>query len=446
MLPDNIKPVVVVGDVMLDVTIHGAADRISPEAPVPVVRREMTVEVLGGAANVAANIAAMGAPVKLISVVGDDQAAHRMRQACYDAGVGCYLHADRTRPTTTKTRIVSRGHQLVRVDEEVSHPIPMDIQTKIISQVKLALEGAGALVISDYAKGVLTDRVLQQIITAATERVMVIVDPKSADWTRYEGADVIKPNAGELAQASSRKTGTDAEVEAAGYWMLAGHSVGVIVCTRAEEGASIIRDGVDATHIRGTPRQVRDVQGAGDTFLAALAVGMSAGEALDDAVDLAVRASGIAVDRPGTAVVTRDDLLASRETVGVANGCFDLFHPGHLHLIRAAQAECDRLVVLVNSDESVRALKGPDRPVWNEVIRSEMVRSHLRACDDVMVFRSEHELAGLIEGLAPDVLVKSEEYRGKPIVGAEFAGRVCYVHRLDDHSTTRIVDSLRRAV
>lgn len=445
MLPDDIRPIVVVGDVMLDVTIHGEVTRISPEAPVPVVKRQRVEEVLGGAGNVAANIAAMGAPVKLISVVGDDDAAHRMRQACYAAGVGCYLHHDRARPTTSKTRIVSGGHQMIRMDEESTAPIARDVEDKIISQVTHALEGAAVLVISDYAKGVLTERVLQEIITAASEKVLVVVDPKHSNWSRYEGADVIKPNAGELAAAAGKPTGTECEVESAGYWMLAGYSVGVIVCTRAEDGATLIRDGVDALHVRGEKRKVRDVQGAGDTALAGLAVALAAGLDLEAATELAVHASGLAVERPGTAVVGKHDLFATREVVGVTNGCFDLFHPGHLHLIRSAQEECDRLVVLVNSDESVRALKGDARPVWNELVRSEMVRAHLRPGDDVMVFRSEQELAGLIEGLAPDVLVKGEEYRGKPVVGSEFAGRLCFVPRLGDHSTTALVDKIARA-
>jgi D-beta-D-heptose 7-phosphate kinase/D-beta-D-heptose 1-phosphate adenosyltransferase len=445
MLPDDIRPIVVVGDVMLDVTIHGEVTRISPEAPVPVVKRQRVEEVLGGAGNVAANIAAMGAPVKLISVVGDDDAAHRMRQACYTAGVGCYLHPDRARPTTSKTRIVSSGHQMIRMDDESTAPISRDVEEKIISQVTHALEGAAVLVISDYAKGVLTERVLQEIITAATEKVLVVVDPKHTNWSRYEGADVIKPNAGEMAAAAGKPTGTDCEVEASGYWMLAGYSVGVIVCTRAEDGATLIRDGVDALHVRGERRKVRDVQGAGDTALAGLAVALAAGLDLEAATELAVHASGLAVERPGTAVVGRYDLFTTKEVVGVANGCFDLFHPGHLHLIRAAQEECDRLVVLVNSDESVRALKGDGRPVWNELVRSEMVRAHLRPGDDVVVFRSEQELASLIERLSPDVLVKGGEYRGNPVVGSEFAGRLCFVPRLGDHSTTALVDKIARA-
>ncbi|MFT8952946.1 MULTISPECIES: D-glycero-beta-D-manno-heptose-7-phosphate kinase [unclassified Gluconobacter] len=468
------KKIVVVGDVLLDRYITGAVNRISPEAPVPVVLRSGGSNVPGGAANVAVNAAALGCPVNLIGVVGRDENADTLRRS-----IASYADIDMSAlvevpnwPTISKTRVMSSNQQIVRIDEEVVVDFDADIKNAIIAATLRALEGASVLVCSDYAKGVLSPQVLSAIIEAAREKnIPVIVDPKSRDFSIYRGASLVTPNRAEAAQATGLFLKTDDDVLRAAS-VLSGQFGGDVLLTRSEEGMTLWQRDGHVFHQSVRKSEVFDVSGAGDTVLATVAAVISAGHDLDTAVVMATLAASIAVGKVGTVAVSRDELshalskdmgsdgrVASLEmaksivsnwrrhgaSVVFTNGCFDLVHPGHVSLMRAAAAQGDKLVVGLNSDASVRRLKGETRPVQSEDARA-MVVSALRDVDLVVIFDEDTPLH-VIETLVPDVLVKGADYAEEDVVGGDVVkaagGKVVLANLVDGCSTSNIVRKLK---
>ncbi len=466
--------VLCVGDVMLDRFVYGDVERISPEAPIPVLRVQREAAAVGGAGNVARNLSALGAAVRLIGVVGDDAPGRETSGVLDgDANVELGLVTDPSRPTTVKTRFIAGAQQMLRTDEEDTSAIGAATLDKVREEVTAALAGGGygALVLSDYGKGALTDGVIAAVIAAAGEaRVPVVVDPKGTDFSRYRGADVLTPNRRELADASRQPTGSDDEVEAAARSLISDCGVAAIIATRGPQGMTVIGEGKPA-HLPALAREVFDVSGAGDTVVAALAAGLAAGMALADAAHLANVAAGIVVGKVGTAVVRRDELSdalgggaglgakyldrarlldrvaqwrARGLTVGFTNGCFDLVHPGHVSLIEQSSAACDRLVVALNDDASVQRLKGPDRPVQPQDARARVIAS-LAGVDAVTLF-AEDTPRELIELLRPDVLVKGADYTPDEVVGGDFVqsygGKVVLAELVDGFSTTGTIARL----
>jgi D-beta-D-heptose 7-phosphate kinase/D-beta-D-heptose 1-phosphate adenosyltransferase len=467
--------VLCIGDVMLDRYVYGDVDRISPEAPVPVCRVTDEAMMLGGAGNVARNLAALGAGVDFVSVVGDDAAGADIRRLLGELGdlgsVGIELIVDSTRPTTIKERFVAGPQQLLRVDRESDLPVEPAIAGQVFDAARRALGNVQAIVISDYGKGVLADDALAALIAAASDAgCAIIVDPKGTDFARYHGADVVTPNQRELSAASQMPTDDDDGVVAAARMLVAGCGIGHVLATRSRDGMTLVSaEGAD--HFAAEAREVFDVSGAGDTVVAALAAGLAAGINLSDAARLANVAAGIVVGKIGTAVVYPADiaeqLLRSDarldgmrkwlefedalerikawrgrgETVGFTNGCFDLLHPGHVALLSSARAACDRLVVALNSDASVRRLKGDDRPVQDEASRAAVMGS-LASVDLVMLFEDDTPLR-LIEAILPDVLVKGADYAVDEVVGGDIVtangGRVMLVDLEKGHSTTNTI-------
>ena len=438
--------VMVIGDVMLDRYVHGSASRLSPEAPVPVLRWMRDQSVAGGAANVAANIASLGGAVALVGIVGADEGATQL--ASLLEGYGDHLETDfvahRERPTTLKTRFVTNGQQLLRLDMEDSRGIDADSEADLLDRVGRNIERCDVVVLSDYRKGVLTPTVVRRVIDLARRTGRpVIVDPKQADWTVYLGATVITPNRAELCQATGQACETDEDVEAAARHIGAQVEAAILV-TRSERGMTLVELDAPVFHIPTRAREVFDVSGAGDTVVAVLAAALAAKMTLHQAVNIANIAAGLVVAKHGTATLAAAELnralrdveprhagIASRENVmqlremwreqglkvGFTNGCFDIVHPGHIMLFQQAAAACDRLIVALNTDASVRRLKGPTRPIQDELSRA-MVIGSLSYVDSVILFDEDTPLE-MIKALRPDVLVKGADYTEDQVVGGD---------------------------
>lgn len=465
-----------IGDIMLDSFLYGRVDRISPEASTPVILVEREEVVLGGVGNVARNVLELGARAVAVAVVGEDAAADivRGRLGRYGAAGEPMLVADPGRPTTQKSRYVSERYKshLLRADREVGTPVSGAIEAECIRRACEAVDGADAVVLSDYAKGVLTPNLLRAVIERARgQGKPVVVDPKSPDMARYSGASVVTPNKLELERHARGSLAGDAAVVAAASALRAEIGADAILTTRSEEGLTLVADGTEPVHVPASTRSVVDVSGAGDTVVAVLALMLSVGADLETAARVANAAAGVVVGKTGTATLgalelanavlphaTRtsqdkvvldrgqlDERLAgwrqAKLRVGFTNGCFDLIHPGHVRVLAEARAECDRLVVGVNSDASVRRLKGPGRPVQNEVARAEVLAA-LESVDLVAIFDEDTPLR-LIEQVRPTVLVKGGDYDRSTVVGADLVeamgGRVHIVGLLAGQSSSRLI-------
>lgn len=466
--------VLILGDVMLDRYIHGRVDRMSPEAPIPVLAIEWENAMAGGAGNVARNVAGLGARAILVGLVGADEAGRELaRLLKLTPRVDARLVTDTSRPTTAKTRFVAGRQQLLRADaEQTAVPAAAGVDALMV-EFRRALGEADVVVLSDYAKGVLGDALLGQAIAAARQAGKPIVtDPKSRDFTRYRGSSIITPNRSEFAAASGVHSRDAAAIATGARALIEAAGIDAILVTRGEDGMSLIAGsaGDPALDLATEAREVFDVSGAGDTVVAVLAVARAAGADWAEAARLANTAAGIAVAKAGTAVVypaeltralhatevlstdakivTLDEAMervalwrARRERVGFTNGCFDLIHPGHISLIGQARAACDRLIVGLNSDASVRRLKGETRPVQNETARA-IVLASLAHVDLVVVFGEDTPIE-LIAALRPDVLVKGADYTVDKVVGSDlvrsYGGRVVLADLVPGQSTTRTV-------
>lgn len=462
--------VLVVGDLMLDRYIWGNVDRISPEAPVPVVRCGHRTERPGGAANVAMNLLGLGARATLFGFCGDDADALALQKSLREAGVDVALTPVPSHPTTSKLRILSGKQQMLRLDTERTDGYPAEAYAALIASVIAALETADAVVLSDYAKGVLTEEVCQQVIRAANRRgIPVLVDPKQRDFARYRGATTISPNLTELSIVTGTPPQNLDDVLAAGQALVSKLGLQCLIATLSEKGIAVLKE--DSRFVApAAARQVFDVSGAGDTVIATLALAAASNLDMETGAQLANVAAGIVVGKVGTVPVERGELLSSLmpeielharekvltleqlrmraaawrsagESIVFTNGCFDLLHIGHITLLEEARREGGRLVVGINSDASVRALKGPTRPIVGERERGRILAA-LAAVDAVIIFDDPTPLR-LIEALRPDILVKGGDYREETVVGAEqvrsWGGHVRIVPTVEGFSTTRLI-------
>ncbi|NNM50611.1 MAG: bifunctional D-glycero-beta-D-manno-heptose-7-phosphate kinase/D-glycero-beta-D-manno-heptose 1-phosphate adenylyltransferase HldE [Pseudomonadales bacterium] len=460
--------VVVVGDVMLDRYWTGSTARISPEAPVPVVRVLDIEDRPGGAANVALNMAALGARVNLLGLVGKDSNAEILRQKLDAAGVGCTFSCIESKPTITKLRVLSRHQQLLRMDFEQG--FSPEEAMKLHHPLREALASADVLVISDYGKGSLAG--YAAIMAMAREGdVPVLVDPKGQDFTRYHGAALLTPNMGEF-EAVVGTVHSEQELQEKGQSLMEQLDMPALLVTRSEHGMTLLQRDGQAMHLPAQAREVFDVTGAGDTVISVLAAALAAGEPLPQAVALANIAAGVVVgklgtyaisaaeltramapvDRPEDGVLTLEQLLnavaavrAQGEHVVMTNGCFDILHAGHVSYLQQARAEGDRLIVAVNGDASIARLKGPGRPI-NPLDRRMAVLAGLKAVDWVVAFE-EDTPENLLRRIQPDVLVKGGDYGLEGVVGAEivkaYGGEVKVLGLVAGLSTTAVVDKIR---
>jgi D-beta-D-heptose 7-phosphate kinase/D-beta-D-heptose 1-phosphate adenosyltransferase len=450
--------------------------RVSPEAPVPVLARSRELMMLGAAGNVARNVAALGGEVSLVGLIGgDSEGKEALRLVEGEPGVEGYLVTDAERPTTLKTRFVSGGQQLLRVDLETSRAVTGDVEQRLVRTIRDAAKDAGAILLSDYGKGVVTEAVIAACREAAAESGgKLVVDSKARSFARYGAVDMIKPNAAELAHATDLPTETDEQVEVALARALELWEARAILVTRASKGISLAVRGAGVRHFPTVSREVFDSSGAGDTTLAALGLALAAEVSIEEAIAFAQLASGVAVGKVGTATVSPDEMVeaaisahmapaeakvataqrmadevarwrAKGLKVGFTNGCFDILHKGHVAYLAQARAWCDRLIVGLNSDESVRKLKGEGRPV-NDLESRALVLAGLGSVDLVAPFEEDTPIK-LIEAARPDVLIKGADYTEDEVVGGDlvksWGGEVRLAPLVDGYSTTAAIAKMK---
>ena len=466
--PKATAEVLVVGDVILDRYIYGETTRISPEAPVPVVRVTAMEERPGGAANVAVNIRALGVPVSVLGVSGDDDAAQTLLGRLQDAGVTGHFIFLPDFPTVTKLRVLSQHQQLLRLDYE-SHAGEMDL-AELFSKYIEILDGIDVIVLSDYAKGSLGS-VEELIKRARDQAIPVLIDPKGRDFSRYSGATLLTPNLREF-EAVAGPCRSDREIEEKGRNLCRALAIDALLVTRGERGMSLVgAHDKDATHLPARAHEIYDVTGAGDTVIAAVAAGLASGYSLLDSIHYANLAAGLVVEKLGTATVSVEELnhavepspghmkkvhsgkdilpvveLARNEgeKIVMTNGCFDLLHAGHVGYLQQARALGDRLLVAINDDESVRKLKGDGRPI-NRLEQRIAVLAGLSAVDWIVPF-SEETPAKLIDKIKPHFLVKGGDYRPEQVAGAKSVeaagGEVVIFPYQDGHSSSQIIEAI----
>ena len=471
------RRVACVGDLMVDRFVYGDVSRVSPEAPVPVLARTRELMMLGASGNVARNVAALGGEVSLVGLIGGDSEGNEaLRLVGEETGVEGYLVTDANRPTTLKTRFVSGGQQLLRVDLETSLAVSGDVEQRLVRTIRDAAKDAGAILLSDYGKGVVTEAVIAACREAAAESGgKLVVDSKARSFARYGAVDMIKPNAAELSHATDLPTETDEQIDAALGRALELWEAKAILVTRASKGISLAVRGQKVRHFPTVPRDVFDSSGAGDTTLAALGLALAAQVDLEDAIAFAQLASGVAVGKVGTATVSPEELVeaalsahmapaeakvatvqrmadevarwkAKGLKVGFTNGCFDILHKGHVAYLTQARAWCDRLIVGLNADDSVRRLKGEGRPV-NDLESRALVLAGLGSVDLVVPFEQDTPLK-LIEAARPDVLIKGADYAESEVVGGAevrtWGGEVKLATIVEGYSTTAAIARMSR--
>jgi D-beta-D-heptose 7-phosphate kinase/D-beta-D-heptose 1-phosphate adenosyltransferase len=469
------QTILCIGDLMLDDFVYGEVSRISPEAPAPVIKVTRNEVAIGGAGNVARNVASLGARCIFVGLVGDDEAGRDViARLQADPLIEPSLVIDRTRPTTRKMRFVSEhfSTHLLRADWEEARPVDADLEGELVARALAALPRVGAVVLSDYAKGVLTPRILSEVIAAANKAgTPVIVDPKAADYSVYRGATLIKPNRKELAETTRLPVTSDDEIIAAASKLNAQLGTQAVLVSLSDDGIVLVPGRGAPIRVPAYPVKVKDTSGAGDTVVAALAVMLAAHADYEVAVRVANAAGAIVVGKRGTAAVSADELrhrilpaatLASEDKIvfdravlderlaewrraklriGFTNGCFDLLHRGHTRLLAEARSACDRLVVGLNSDASVTRLKGEGRPIQDIASRADVLAA-LEAVDLVVVFEEDTPLE-LIREVQPAVLVKGSDYTRDKVVGREIVeangGEVVLVDLVPGQSTTSMV-------
>lgn len=464
--------ILVVGDLMLDHYLWGKTERISPEAPVPVVEVAKENTLLGGAGNVINNLLSFGATVSVASVIGNDTTQQELLTMLTSRGVDTSsIVVESGRKTSKKTRVMASNQQIVRVDRESKNPISAESEKALLAKVELELKSADLCLISDYGKGVLTDTLTQNIIQLANSiGKKTLVDPKGTDYSKYRGAFLITPNRKEASEAVGYKLLDLIDVEKAGQELRKRLDLTYTFITLSDEGMMVVGDG-EAVHHKAKAREVYDVTGAGDTVLASLGFALANGESIENSAYFANIAAAVVVGKIGSAtatleeineyeqknimVVSEDKILTFEEVANKSqnlkklgrkivftNGCFDLLHRGHIEYLKKSRSYGDILFVGLNSDESVRKLKGEFRPVVNEDDRA-FILSNLPFVDFVVIFGEETPL-DLIKLVQPDVLTKGADYHGKTVVGSEIAKEVVLVDFVEGKSTTNTINKIKQ--
>lgn len=476
------KRILCVGDLMLDRYVHGEVNRISPEAPVPVLYTTHKTSALGGVGNVAMNMAKLGACPSLIGVLGGDSTGNAIQRLLKEEythgsapGIMPMIFIDSWRTSTKKTRYMCNGQQLLRADIEKIEMISDSTIARMVDSAKDELKSCAALVLSDYGKGTMSRKLNQRLISLArSHNIPAIVDPKSKDFEDYRRATIVTPNLRELEAVAGRQLRNHDEIAEICLELMLTHEISNILVTIGKDGMVLVTDAGDVRHFPATAIEVVDVSGAGDTVTAILALAMSAGLSLLPAVELANLAAGIVVGKAGTATIDLPELAsviesevlitgsrklmqrpkaqrqaeAWRETgkrVGFTNGCFDLLHQGHLSLLERAKEHCDKLIVAINSDASVKRLKGESRPIHGELARASMLAA-LSCVDMVTIFDDDSPL-DTIAMMEPVVLFKGGDYAEKKIIGADlvqsYGGKVIILPIENDISTTSVIDKAK---
>jgi D-beta-D-heptose 7-phosphate kinase/D-beta-D-heptose 1-phosphate adenosyltransferase len=465
--------IAVYGDLMLDRYYYGNVQRVSPEAPVPVVNVVKESSVPGGAANVINNLLKLGCKVVPFGLIGDDlyggELIHQLKLNSVDntmnvdgiiVGLNC--------KTIVKERVIGNSQQVVRLDFNDKIEYSLTDEQNLKEAIAKSIDGCNMFIISDYNKGACTENMCKFIIKLCKDKnILVIVDPKGDNWVKYQGASVITPNMSELSQMIGKKVeNLDEDIENAARKIHNKTGIDNLLITRSEKGMTLINE-KSFIHMKAEAKEVFDVSGAGDTVVAALAVFLASGQAIKTAVKYANIAAGIVVSKRGTATVTLDEIKnmellegitsiqskvmtwedlfkqvkkwkQSGESVAVTNGCFDIIHKGHVSCIYQASTFCDRLIVAINTDESIKKLKGELRPINSENDRAFVLAS--LGCVDAVVIFGEDTPEELLSHILPDVLVKGGEYTIEQVPGRQFAKRVELVNYINGYSTTNIIN------
>lgn len=464
--------ILVVGDLMIDHYLWGSCERISPEAPVQVVDIAKETKVLGGAGNVINNLVTLGARVSVGSVIGADENGVELSQMLRHVGVCSEaLIVQQGRKTSKKSRVMAAHQQIVRIDSESKERINDDAEQRLLEALEPLIASSDMVVLSDYGKGVLGERVAQGVINAAKRcGVRVLVDPKGRDYRKYRGAYLLTPNKKEATEASGIAIKDDATLEAALLWLKEQCDLNYSMITLSEDGIALYDRGV--RRFATVAREVFDVTGAGDTVIASLAFALCGALGIDEAAKFANLAAGVVVGKIGSATVSLDEIVAYESSlhqssseahiktleqivrivesakregkrIVFTNGCFDILHVGHVKYLQEAKSYGDILIVGLNADVSVRRLKGESRPINTEADRAYLLAA-LEAVDYVVVFEEETPYE-LIKQIAPDILVKGGDYEGKPVVGTEFAKELRLVRFVDGKSTTATIARIQEA-
>ncbi len=475
----NIKPVsiLVVGDVILDRYVRGVVDRISPESPAQVLDVTNEEELLGGAANVAANVAALGGRAMLSGVVGRDDSADTIKSLLGKWSIDHKgLVTDSKRPTTIKTRFMALRQQMLRVDRELCVDIPESVQKRLLQAIEKNIKRCDGVIISDYGKGALSIETLQHIFDSSRKAgKKVIVDPKGTDYSRYKGASLITPNRKEASLASGIAIETESDYTEAAKRLFRLTNAEDVMITRGAEGMTVFHANGEKLHLPAEALEVFDVSGAGDTVTAAIALIMFSGAGLETAARIANIAASIEVGHVGAKAVTKEEVLykldadeasvakhmnrrqvtafakklkAEGKSVVFTNGCFDILHAGHVDYLQKARAKGDALVVGLNSDKSVRRLKGKGRPITGEKDRLKVLEA--LSCIDAVTIFDEATPLQLIKKVAPDILVKGGDYLPERVVGKDLVekegGEVVIIPLLPGISTTTIIERIERSM
>ena len=477
LFTESDKWVLVIGDLMLDRYLIGHVQRISPEAPVPVVLLKEQNDRAGGAANVAANLANLGITTRIAGCVGEDAEATTLLALINHLGIKSEAVIQSSeRPTIAKTRVMSSNQQIVRIDQESQSDFSSAENAELhVLIARALLEKPAIVILSDYAKGVLNDQACKAIIKACNEaNIPVLVDPKGQDYSKYKNATALTPNKKETAEACGVNINDNNALINGAKQLKANLNLEFLAVTRGEEGITLLDKNVDH-HIAATAKQVFDVSGAGDTVIATLAAGLIHGLSPQAALSLANTAAGIVVGKVGTVPIQLEELLheltsknaseqadkicdlknlsnkvktwrANNQKIVFTNGCFDLLHAGHVTYLEAAKKTGDKLILGLNTDRSVSALKGPSRPVIHENDRARVLAA-LEAVDAVILFDEDTPL-NLIDKLRPDVIVKGDDYTEDQVVGGKevksWGGSVKLIPLVQGRSTTGILEKISR--
>lgn len=484
MLNFNDLKILVLGDVMLDEYLYSTVSRISPEAPVAVATIKRRSATPGGAANVARNLARLGCQVALGGFAGEDDSGRELEKILEKEGIGNLVHTIRDYSTICKTRVIAQGHQLLRLDREETGGILPEAYESLWKKIEKDIPGFNSVILSDYNKGVLSyfqngNTLAQRVIQSCAKcGIPVLVDPKGKDWSRYRNASCVTPNTGELAQILNVNPEQYGELLSGARELIKSLQLGNIILTRSEKGMALIEGDGDVQEIAANAREVIDVSGAGDTVIAVAGAGAAKGFDWLEAAKMANLAGGIVVSKAGTAPIESFELNEAirreqeaahshaykicdspdglqglikswrqrGQSIVFTNGCFDLIHVGHIQLLREAAQQADKLIVAVNSDASVKRLKGESRPMQSERERAQIIAA-FQDVDAVVIFNEDTPLE-LIKSISPDVLVKGGDYEIRNVVGAEHVlehgGKVHIANYLHGHSTSSIIGRMRQ--
>ncbi len=466
------KPkVLVIGDLMIDHYLWGKTDRISPEAPVQVIDVQKETTVLGGAGNVVNNLKALGSDVSVISVVGEDNTSNELKQMLDDIGANHYLVREKARKTTKKSRIIASAQQIVRYDHESKDAIYKDSEEAIITHLNVIIKQFNVLIISDYGKGIITDTLMKNVIRCADEsNTKVLVDPKGDDYSKYNGSYLLTPNKKEAELATGITINDDTSLKEALLKLQGTANLTVPMVTLSEDGIAILDNSNEVVKKPTVAREVFDVTGAGDTVIASLGYCLANDMDIIKSLEFANLAAGVVVGKIGSATATLDEIeeyksslhkssieshiktfeeieqIAQRlkkqnKKIVFTNGCFDILHRGHVSYLDAAKALGDVLILGLNSDESVRKLKGFDRPINTQEDRAYILAA-LESVDYVVVF-NDNTPYSLIQIVKPDTLVKGGDYEGKKVVGSDISGEVKLIQFVDGKSTTSTIQKIQ---